>query len=133
MQTFLPAPNFACSAMVLDRQRLGKQRLECVQILNAIRNGGGWRNHPAVRMWRGHEAALQLYHDVMVREWERRGYVNNMPQFLPPPETIVMPSWLGREDFHASHRAALLLKDPRHYAQFGWTETPANAYVWPEP
>jgi len=28
MQTFLPYPDFARSAAVLDRQRLGKQRLE---------------------------------------------------------------------------------------------------------
>lgn len=33
MQTFLPYPDFARSAACLDRQRLGKQRLEAFQIL----------------------------------------------------------------------------------------------------
>ena len=33
MQTFLPYPDFARSAAVLDRQRLGKQRVEVLQIL----------------------------------------------------------------------------------------------------
>lgn len=112
-----------------------------MQILNAIANGGGWRNHPAVRMWRDHTNALKFYHDVMVREWVRRGYVSTMELRLPPPTdpdlrpawigSIIMPPWLGRGDVHASHRAALLLKDPQHYGQFGWTEVPANAYVWP--
>lgn len=133
MQTFLPYPNFACSAMVLDRQRLNKQVLEARQILGAIRNGGGWRNHPAVKMWRGHEAALMMYHDVCLREWLRRGYKSTQEQFLPAPSDVVMPSWLGRGDFHASHRAALLRKDPRHYGVFGWTEEPSGEYVWPEP
>lgn len=131
MQTFLPYPNFACSAMVLDRNRLGCQRKECRQILQAIVHGGGWRNHPVARMWRNHVPALKLYHDVVCREWMRRGYVNNLELFLPPPESVVMPDWLGGEDFHARHRAALLHKDPRHYTQFGWEETPALDYIYP--
>lgn len=117
--------------MVLDRARLGKQRLEAGQILSAITNGGGWKNHPAVRMWRGHEAALHLYRDVMIREWVRRGYHNTLTESLPPPSSIVMPPWLGRGDFHASHRAVLLAKDSDHYGQFGWTEEPRLEYVWP--
>ncbi len=143
MQTFLPYPNFAASAMVLDRQRLNKQVLEARQILGAIQNGGGWRNHPAVKMWHGHTNALKFYHDVMWREWVRRGYKTTQSELLPRPsdpdlvpmwaDSIIMPSWLGRGDFHASHRAALLRKDPRHYTQFGWTEEPSGEYVWPQP
>ena len=33
MQTFLPYPDFARSARVLDRKRLGKQRVETLQVL----------------------------------------------------------------------------------------------------
>ncbi len=117
--------------MVLDRQRLGKQRLECQQILSAIRNGGGWARHPAVKMWRGYEPALELYLDCCIREWVRRGYTNNMPERLPPLDTIVMPPWLGRGDFHASHRSALLGKLPEWYSHFGWAEQPGLPYVWP--
>lgn len=131
MQTFLPLPNFACSALVLDQRRLNKQVLEARQILGALRNGGGWRNHPAVRMWTGHEQALKFYHDVMLREWLRRGYRSTQEQFSPAPESIVMPPWLGRGEIHASHRAALLAKDPSHYEQFGWEEEPRLEYVWP--
>lgn len=36
MQTFLPYSNFAKSVQSLDRQRLGKQRVETMQIMQAI-------------------------------------------------------------------------------------------------
>ena len=133
MNTFLPYPNLAASAIALDRLRLNKQALECRQILSAIANGGGWRNHPAVRMWRGHEAALRLYHDCCVREWLRRGYRTVIEPYLPPLEDVVMPEWLGRGDFHASHRSSLLGKMPEWYGHFGWTEEPGLPYVWPVP
>ena len=42
MQTFLPYADYTRTAKCLDRQRLGKQRVECKQILNALENGGGW-------------------------------------------------------------------------------------------
>lgn len=56
MQTFLPYPDFELSARFLDRQRLGKQRVEAWQILNVLEElkipgrTPAWRNHPAVRM-----------------------------------------------------------------------------------
>lgn len=37
MQTFLPYADFSMSAKCLDYRRLGKQRVEAMQILNAIR------------------------------------------------------------------------------------------------
>ena len=48
MQTFLPYPNFKRTAKVLDYRRLGKQRVEGMQIINAIENPNpqGWKNHP---------------------------------------------------------------------------------------
>ena len=39
MQTFLPFANFADSARVLDNKRLGKQRVEGLQILNTLATG----------------------------------------------------------------------------------------------
>ena len=49
MQTFLPYASFIKSAQCLDDKRLGKQRVECLQILKAIKDVNyGWRNHPAV-------------------------------------------------------------------------------------
>lgn len=36
MQTFLPFPDYSKSAAVLDQQRLGKQRVETLQVLQAL-------------------------------------------------------------------------------------------------
>ena len=69
MQTFLPYESFKQSARVLDWRRLGKQRVEGMQIINAIegkpRQDGkpykGWLNHPATVMWRPYLNDLKLY------------------------------------------------------------------------
>jgi hypothetical protein len=141
MQTFLPYPNFVASVICLDDKRLGKQRVEARQIQTALQNGGGWANHPATKMWEGHIEALMLYGDCCIREWIRRGHNNTMPMMLaidervssiqPHTLKIKIPSWIGRQDFHASHRSNLLRKDPDWYSQFGWTESPDMEYVWP--
>ena len=74
MQTFLPYRNFQKTAKSLDRQRLGKQRVEAWQILQAITNQDyGWQNHPAVKMWRGYETALSEYGIDVCKEWIDRG------------------------------------------------------------
>ena len=81
MQTFLPYKDFKKSAEVLDYKRLGKQRVEALQIHNIVsgkRTTGGWINHPAVKMWRGYMDALALYHNTMIDEWVSRGYNNTM-------------------------------------------------------
>lgn len=132
MQTFLPYPSFEASARCLDRQRLGKQRLEVVQILGALTKGGGWARHPAVRMWAGCEDLLCLYGLEICAEWLRRGYRDTLADRMTPPRgTWRSPSWLGDDKFHASHRSNLLRKNPDHYGQFKWREKPDLPYVWP--
>lgn len=130
MQTFLPYPDFAKSAYCLDDKRLGKQRVECLQIHNALTIGGGWQNHPAVRMWRGYECALLLYGAAIVAEWKSRGFKSKL-NFITPVNPPTMPPWLGNPEFHASHRSNLLRKDFGWYSQFGWDEGPNLPYVWP--
>lgn len=141
MQTFLPYPDFDQSASCLDRQRLGKQRVETKQILLALLGKSkGWVNHPATKMWRGHEIALAIYGIAMCEEWKRRGYKDNLQPFFEDfikaeasRRSLRPPSWLGRADVHASHRSNLLRKDPEFYAFGGWTEPGDLPYVWPEP
>lgn len=143
MQTFLPYECFYESAKVLDRQRLGKQRVETLQILRCLRGiTTGWRNHPAVKMWAGYENALALYGIAICNQWKERGYKDTclakIVDLATHCPTVERPPWLGREDIHSSHRAVLLYKDPEWYGQWGWHETPvgedANGklqYVWP--
>lgn len=139
IQTFLPFPDFAESARCLDRSRLGKQRVEAMQILRTnLGHSDGWASHPAVLMWRGHDQALASYGYVIAEEWRARGYTDSaLPFFVdflancPDWSDSLAPPWLGDPRFHASHRAALLHKDPVWYGRFGWTETPALDYFWP--
>jgi hypothetical protein len=128
MQTFVPYSDFQQSADCLDWRRLGKQRVECLQILNALDSGTGWANHPAVKMWRGYENALKCYGNTMISAWMKRGYNNNMP--LWSHGDVVLPPWWGG-DIHATHRSNLLRKDPTHYGQFDWSESDNLPYYWP--
>ena len=137
MQTFLPYSEFDKSAQILDYKRLGKQRLEAMQLVNSIKKleGNpdvkvGWHNHPARRMWTGFTDALKLYHNIMIDEWTRRGY-NNTMEYYPLPQNILYPTWLGDNRVHSSHRANLLRKDYKYYSLFGWKEEPKTNYFWP--
>lgn len=134
MQTFMPYPDFEASAKALDRARLGKQRVEVLQILNTLlRNSIGWSNHPAVRMWRGHEGSLIVYGQCVCREWILRGYKDTCLEkigcYSGPTK---LPAWVGDEEFHSSHRAALLHKNYEWYSSFGWREVPKLEYKWPQ-
>jgi hypothetical protein len=148
MQTFLPYPSYAKSARVLDHKRLGKQRVECKQILRALgvtvgQNAApsrGWVHHPAVVMWRGYEHSLCSYAIEMCVEWRRRGYQDSLlSEFRSARRDLFAlwrlfkptPSFVGNREFHASHRSNLLRKDPAYYGQFGWSEPADLPYHWP--
>jgi len=137
MQIFLPYEDFKKSLRVLDNKRLGKQRVETYQIISAISrrpklDGNpykGWLNHPCTIMWKNYLPALKQYLNYSIMEWVERGFKNTM-NFEINNEEIVIPSFLGNERFHSSHRANLLKKEPDFYNQYGWTENPLDPYVW---
>lgn len=161
MQTFVPlTSSFEAIAKVLDNKRLNKQALEGWQILMNLleldpqgnhRISKGWSNHPAVRMWRGHEYALYRYIIAMVDEWKQRGYKSTIGDkaratIMRAIELGIVdghtenPSWLSSFDqfsvIASSHRLALLSKEYEWYSQFGWAEDPGYRpetydYVWP--
>ena len=139
MQTFLPHPDFAASARCLDNRRLGKQRVEGMQIMKACIYKSSWGNHPAVLMWRGYERALHLYVQDICIEWVHRGFRDTCSvktrDFCTDEgvfqDELIMPPWLGREDFHLAHRSNLVRKDPVFYGRL-WPDVPADLpYVWP--
>ena len=137
MQTFLPYPSFYESLKVLDSKRLGKQRLEAMQLVNSTLKLEidpnakiGWANHPARTMWRGYLDALKMYHNLAIQEWVIRGFKNTMKTY-EIPEVVTLPPWIGRDDVHASHRSNLIRKDPIWYGKFGWSEPSTLEYVWP--
>jgi hypothetical protein len=137
VQTFLPYPEFERCAAVLDRQRLGKQRVECVQIMKALcLPGYGWAHHPAVLMWRDYERALVAYTAAICTQWRERGYADTCQTQVEIlggkfPDRG-MPWWLGDERLHESHRSNLLRKDPTWYAPLFEAGLMADMdYVWP--
>ena len=145
VQTFLPYPDFARSARALDARRLGKQRVEVLQICNALhRETGGWINHPVTRMWRGYEPALVAYGLAVTRRWVRLGHVDTVHDKLvthlhgEPERTQrelralgMLPPWLGRRDLHRAYRSALVRKDPEQYRPLFPDVVEDLEYVWP--
>jgi hypothetical protein len=159
MQTFMPVSSFDSVAKMLDNKRLNKQALEGWQILMNLleldpqgnhRPPKGWSNHPAVKMWKGHEVQLYLYILAMTDEWRRRGFnttiankasetirIARAKDLIPDPvHSASAPFWLYLEPIHSSHRRALLVKNYGWYSQFGWPEDHGHPptsyeYVWP--
>ena len=142
MQTFLPYADFARSAEVLDRRRLGKQRIEAMQVLNALtRPGHGWRHHPAALMWRGWEPALVAYGVAVCDAWTRLGFADTCRAQIAAGRDLLsqadlaaageLPAWLGDTEFHRAHQSNLLRKDPDWYGRF-FSGVPADLpYIWP--
>jgi hypothetical protein len=149
VQTFLPHPDFEASARALDQKRLGKQRVETIQVVRALTVADyGWANHPAALMWKGYEEALVRYGLDMCEVWVATGradttaatmradvaaargitVIRTQPELAAAGE---LPPWLGDEALHLSHRSALFRKDPDFYRpQF--PEDPDDLpYVWP--
>jgi hypothetical protein len=148
VQTFLPYADFERSARVLDAKRLGKQRVETIQVVRALTVPGyGWANHPAVLMWKGYEEALGRYGFTCCEVWLELGFgdtcaatigadlraagVTTVRTQAELAEAGALPSWLGDETVHVSHRSALVRKDPERYRPL-FPDVPDDLpYHWP--
>ncbi|GGQ42823.1 MSMEG_6728 family protein [Couchioplanes azureus] len=149
MQTFLPYPDFVASAHALDQKRLGKQRVETIQVLRGLtRPGYGWRHHPAVKMWQGYEEALVRYGLDMCGVWVATGRADTTAETMRTDLSAArgvtevraqedlaaageLPPWLGDEALHVSHRSALVRKDPDFYRPLFGDVPDDLPYVWP--
>jgi hypothetical protein len=149
VQTFLPHADFHETAVALDPLRLGKQRVEAIQVLRALTVPGyGWRHHPAAAMWAGYEEALVRYGLEICEVWCAMGRQDTCQATLRHDlrratdlsvvrtqhdlaEAGELPPWLGDPDFHRSHRSALVRKLPAHYRPH-FPDVPDDLpYVWP--
>ena len=145
MQTFLPFPSFDESTRVLDQGRLGKQRVETLQVLRAlVVPTYGWQRHPVTAMWRGYVPGLTAYGLASVRAWTDRGFSDAVGEQILEfaPEVAgrsqadlaaqgLLPPWIGDPAVHESHRSRLIAKAPEFYRPL-FPGTPEDLeYVWP--
>ena len=142
MQTFLPYKDFDKSAHALDSRRLNKQILEGYQILKVLNNPdpkAAWRNHPAVKMWRGFEVTLFDYILAMIREADRRGIKTdkNKDNLIQLRVATIknwgngVPEWYNNKTIMkrvtTTHKANLYRKDDAYYNHFASAVTsPSN-------
>src|SRR4051812_15797522 len=148
MQTFTPYSDFEASARVLDSKRLGKQRVEVIQIVRALTVPGyAWSQHPAVLMWKGYEEALGRYGLTMCEVWTELGFrdtcaativsdlaaagVTPIRSYAELALADALPEWLTDDGVPLSHRSALVRKDPALYEARFPGVAPDLPYVWP--
>lgn len=149
MQTFLPYADFERSARALDLKRLGKQRVEVIQIVRALTVPGyAWKTHPAVLMWQGYEEALGRYGLVMCDVWVERGFGDTCADTIEADlaaygiapirseealrQAAAVPPWdVDGDPVLESHRSALVRKDPELYGPSFPEADPTVPYVWP--
>lgn len=130
MQTFLPFDDFVKSAKILDWRRLGKQRVECLQLLR-----GQWSNHPVSKMWQGHQYQLAEYGIAVCDAWLLLGYEDTCFDKIKTEqerfEDTGKPKWFGDRAFHKAHRSNLLAKDFMFYRNRFPNDEPGLPYIWP--
>jgi hypothetical protein len=126
MQTFFPYTSVYDSVVVLDDRRLMKQRVEAIQIaICLLEKESRWKNHPAVKMWKGYEPYLvRRYLFFLLTESKLRGFKNtksliHYERLLNKviDKEIVKPHWID-DDFCRRHQSNLLRKNKEYYGQF---------------
>lgn len=163
VNVFIIVPDIYLTAQMLDRERLCKQRVEAYQIITSLEEFDttgkitkGWANHPALKSWIGYTNHLKVYFNIIVREWVKRGYENNMALYPidETPYNIVpcgfengsitydatkfnaysFPFWISFYPFYMSHQASLCRKNPKYYKFLLRDELKPflnNGYLWP--
>lgn len=151
MQTFMTSSNFTEVSKMLDNKRLGKQRLESIDIYailqypNSVTNMNDrqkeylykrYRHHPIVKMWKGYEKALLIYGLEMCKEWINRGFnstihttFENELNKLKDVE-LIFPDWINNIQLNISHQSNLLRKNKDYYIKYFNNVQDNLPYIW---
>ena len=154
MQTFMTRYGMWSTARDLDDKRLFKQVVEAKQIAMwyFCYNEDFPGNHPATKMWDGHEHYLLNYGAVMAGEVCRRNdtmtagqhgaalemmawFAKHQKQFRLdfPGIPATQPDWMRSREFILSHRSNLVRKDEAYYGRLFPTVDADRPYLWPLP
>lgn len=141
MNTFIPCAEYDEGFRILDTKRLGKQRLEVLQVVRhlvGVDPEFPWHSHPCTRMWRGHAHELARYGLAACAEWVKRGYMDSIGDRLAKilewhsrdHYDFRRPEWSVDPRTHIAHRSNLIRKDRAFYGRW-WPDVPADfPYVW---
>jgi len=125
VQTFVPVPSMVKSMRCLDTRRLGKQRVEGIQILITtlgMSPKDGWANHPATLMWEDCAPALALYTLAACTEWKRRGYADGISVGLRALFGAVDPDVALGSPLYSVQRLGWYAKTEGPFALLPWDD-----------
>lgn len=135
MVIVVPFPNFSMCCKVLESGRL-KDMLDYIDQLLGHLPPVDIKESRTADMWRGAPNALADYGNYIGKELLVRGE----PSVLVDPFLFKLtripyslPWWFGQEEFHATHRRFLSLRNPKHYGQYWEGPKPGTGYVIPWP
>ena len=113
------------TAKALDKRRLNKQIIECLQILNAIMGGAkAWRNHPCTLQYKNNVCWLDEYFQCLVAYRDNHIEVAKKKSLFADS---IAPSFHTQEYFDQMKRR-LFTKDSKHYAQ--WAHLGTSEVNW---
>jgi hypothetical protein len=147
MQTFITDHNVSIAAKNLDNTRLGKQRVEALQIFECLEvpesksyQNKSMRNHKAVQMWEGYSKFLiEVYVAEILYQWQEVRGFNNSKCFtkymkyrnIVGEYPIIRPHWIT-DEFIEAHRSNLIAKYPGFYRPLFPNTKDGLEYIWPK-
>lgn len=139
VNVFLPYADYEKSIRVLDKKRLTKQLVECIQLLAVIvHKKKGYANHPVTKIWRPYVGALVHYAHIcclVIRDKYPAYSLEKMEARLTSGEFGAASQEekpVFSDAFHDSHKSSLWHKDPEEYHMFE-EHSHINCYAWPVP
>lgn len=143
MQTFITDFDMHINAKNLDNKRLGKQRVEALQIADCLLiKVSRWKFHPATAMWKNYEAfLLHKYVSAIFLEWKNRGFknykceewyekLNEALKIKYENKFTYQVDWINKS-FIESHRSNLIKKDFNFYRNKFPSTLLDLPYIWP--
>jgi Pyrimidine dimer DNA glycosylase len=142
MITYLPQIGYMDSASRLSNKALAKQCDTALLIATILDDPDlPGQDHPAVRMWRGHERQLISYglamcHDLRITRkidtdaWIQLGKLATELREAKYDNSV--PPWHKDLWIHRSHRSELVRRYPKRHKD-DWPNTPQNMPIlWPQ-
>lgn len=148
----------------LDMTRTWKQVVEAHQLIKVLKyydkhgefkEGAGWTNHPAMKMWIGHTKALKKYFNYVLKICKKAGYntkyeyYENVDHceiisctfdgttatFSGEANENTFPIWYAFPPFYLAQRAALIMKNSKYYTDIFLDDEVKSymgkGYLWP--